>query len=300
VSRTPPRDPSQTFEWPPSPGDLSAMSVMQVGQPAVAPTARSASRVTAAASSGAIAPARGSRRRPITLQQLTLLAAGMLVGAALPGIDDGRRPIVGIARAAEAATVAPALATSPIASGEPLTDGDAARAESTTSRAKDATPIDITAAATPVAVTPARAVRAAPVHRDPRTRQVLKTLRKYEAAFSRMDASATSAVWPSANHDELTRGFTAMREQRLWLHGCTVSGSGLQAAGTCRGTLRYRPRVGDHSTRLRRGTWRFALEQSGDGWLIRRVASADHQIARFCSGIRLLPPERAKWARISQ
>ena len=59
--------------------------------------------------------------------------------------------------------------------------------------------------------------------------------------------------------------------KRLRLHDCTISGAGAQASGTCRGTLRYRPRVGDHSTRLRYGTWRFAMEREDGRWLIRRV-----------------------------
>ena len=58
--------------------------------------------------------------------------------------------------------------------------------------------------------------------------------------------------------------FTGLREQRLRLDRCTVTATGDTAAVTCRGTLSYRPRVGDHSTRTTRGTWRFALERDGE------------------------------------
>ena len=274
VSRNPPRD-ATAFEWPPSAGDLSSVTVVQVGAPTAVSATRAASRAVATAPALASSAPRRPRRRLNTLQQLTLLAAGMLVGAALPGIDDGRRPIVGIGQAAEAAS-APAAAEAAAGAASATVSPAAVPAlpvegGATSSVADDRVAVaTIATASTPTAASTARAaVRSVP--RDPRTRQVLQALRKYETAFSRMDAGATSAVWPSANRDELTRTFTAVREQRLWLHGCTVSGTGPTAAGTCRGTLRYRPRVGDHSTRLRHGTWRFALEQADDTWLISRV-----------------------------
>ena len=108
MSRNPPRD-ATAFEWPPSAGDLSSVTVVQVGAPTAVSATRAASRAVATAPALASSAPRRPRRRLNTLQQLTLLAAGMLVGAALPGIDDGRRPIVGIGQAAEAAS-APAAA----------------------------------------------------------------------------------------------------------------------------------------------------------------------------------------------
>jgi hypothetical protein len=318
VSSCRPRGASDSFEWPPSPTDLSTVSVMPLGGASRAlakptPVYRSASNdrhvaampivhrstraefdkklswmVLTAAAPAATPEADRRVRRPSmrrrlrldTFQQLTLLAAGMLVGAALPGLDDGRRPMVGVARAAEASSIAPTAVAKPVA------------------------PTGMSRSAPPVAATPPGAVRpdastpptgqpalAAPGARgapgvmrsiprpvsaprssvDPRTQQVLGLLRSYQAAYSRMDASAAAKVWPSANLEALTRAFTAVREQRLWLHGCTISGTDAQASGTCRGTLRYRPRVGDHSTRLRHGTWQFALEREAGRWLIRRV-----------------------------
>ena len=215
------------------------------------------------------------------MQQLTLLGVGMLVGAALPGRDDGRRPIVGVAAAAEASSGAASAAStqatardravpsSPTATAQPPALATHAGATATASpehRASAAASSPATAAhAVPrPAMTPAEPA-------DPRTRQVLRLLQRYETAYSRMDASAAVEVWPSADQEVLTRTFTAMREQRLRLHDCTISGAGAQASGTCRGTLRYRPRVGDHSTRLRYGTWRFAMEREDGRWLIRRV-----------------------------
>jgi hypothetical protein len=227
--------------------------------------------------------ARPSMRRRVrldTFQQLTLLAAGMLVGAALPGLDDGRRPMLGVARAAEASVIAPsAVATPAAASGlsrpaPPKTapSPGAVRPDASTPAIDQRTLAAHVTASAPALVPPSRrpvSTPAGPV--DPRRQQVLGLLRSYQAAYSRMDAAAAAKVWPSANQEALTRAFTAVREQRLWLHGCTISGTDAQASGTCRGTLRYRPRVGDHSTRLRYGTWRFALEREAGRWLIRRV-----------------------------
>jgi hypothetical protein len=45
----------------------------------------------------------------------------------------------------------------------------------------------------------------------------------------------------------------------------------------CRGTLRYRPRVGDHDTRTIEGTWRFTLLQRADDWVVDGVDSPDGQ-----------------------
>jgi hypothetical protein len=319
VSSCRPRGAADSFEWPPSPTDLSTISVMLLGgaSPARAkptPVYRSASNdghvagtpivrrsaqaefdkptlrwmVLAATASAATPEAerrvhRHSTRRRArlnTFQQLTLLAAGMLVGAALPGLDDGRRPIVGVARAAEASSIAPPAVAKPAArTGMALSAPPVAATprgavppdawtpptgqQAIAARAVGSVPTAVRSIPRPLS-TPARSV-------DPRTQQVLGLLRSYQAAYSRMDASAAAKVWPSANLEALTRAFTAVREQRLWLHGCTISGTGAQASGTCRGTLRYRPRVGDHSTRLRYGTWQFALEREAGRWLIRRV-----------------------------
>lgn len=270
---------SESFEWPPSPTDLSAVSVVLI-RGTSARTAAPAVRHTPAAASPVMAAGPSRRRgRLDTLQQLTLLGAGMLVGAALPGLDDGRRPLVGVAQAAEASPL-------PAASVAPAADDGATRRTavpaapistpaSVQSPEHSGTPpaaADTPAAAAHRAAAPTRAPAVpSPESVDPRTRQVLRALRSYEAAYSRMDASAAARVWPTANQEDLTRTFTAVREQRLWLHDCSISAGQEQASGRCRGTLRYRPRVGDHSTRLRYGTWRFALEQESGRWLIRQV-----------------------------
>lgn len=108
---------------------------------------------------------------------------------------------------------------------------------------------------------------------SPDTGAMLREVHRYEAALSRMDAAAVRAAWPGADQVSLAREFTSLREQRLRLDSCTVDDRDEYAAVTCRGTLSYRPRVGDHTTRTTRGPWRFTLGRDGDGWVIEDVRS---------------------------
>ncbi len=145
---------------------------------------------------------------------------------------------------------------------------EAVATPATTTDAAAATPAPAGAAAASDAVRP----RQVPRPPDPYTAPVRRAVRSFEAAWTRMDSSATRAVWPTANAGVLTRTFTELREQRLRLAPCRIERSGARARAVCDGTLRYRPRVGDHSTRVRREKWEFELEQTGRGrWVIRRV-----------------------------
>ena len=92
-----------------------------------------------------------------------------------------------------------------------------------------------------------------------------------------MDASATQAVWPAADRQALVTTFTALREQRLTLSRCRGTMQGDTAIVLCRGTLRYRPRVGNHDTRIREGNWRFTMLQRADDWVVDGVESPDGQ-----------------------
>jgi hypothetical protein len=100
---------------------------------------------------------------------------------------------------------------------------------------------------------------------------VLGAINKYAVAYNRLDARATAAVWPSADHQSLVRTFTGLREQRLTLSACTTAVAGDRATASCRGERRYRPRVGDHSTRVQQGRWRFDLQRASGVWLIATV-----------------------------
>ena len=191
MSRSRLRSVAESFEWPPSPADLSTVTVVPTS---AASPIRAVPRLVVAADApadvpqvgrrvAAVQPETGSRRRAQlgTMQQLTLLGVGMLVGAALPGLDDGRRPIVGVAAAAEASSGAASAAStqatardravpsSPTATAQPQALATHAGATATASpehRASAAASSPATAAhAVPrPAMTPAEPA-------DPRTRQ---------------------------------------------------------------------------------------------------------------------------------
>ena len=90
-----------------------------------------------------------------------------------------------------------------------------------------------------------------------------------------MDARATQAVWPTADRQALVTTFTALREQRLTLSRCRGALNGDTATVLCRGTLRYRPRVGNHDTRTLEGNWRFTMLQRADDWVVEASSRPD-------------------------
>ena len=126
-------------------------------------------------------------------------------------------------------------------------------------RASAATAPTTRAAAAPVAI-------AAPP-------EALATVGRFAAAYSRMDANATHAVWPAADRQTLVTTFTALREQRLTLSGCRGTMQEAAATVMCQGTLRYRPRVGNHDTRTVEGPWRFTVVQRDSEWVVGHVES---------------------------
>lgn len=134
-------------------------------------------------------------------------------------------------------------------------------------------PSNVATRVTPAAVA-ASTRRAAPPRAEDvagEAPEVLRKVQEYAAAWSRLDARATKAVFPSADRDALVQRFTAISEQRLTLGGCTATVTGAQALVTCRGTLRYRPRVGAHATRVEQARWRFALSNDSGSWMITSV-----------------------------
>ena len=132
-------------------------------------------------------------------------------------------------------------------------------------------PIAETAAAavsaTPAAAPPAAAPTTAPPS------EVLDPVKRYAAAYSRLDARAAMAAFPAANRDALAAAFSGIREQKLTLDRCQADVHEMAATVSCHGTLRYRPRVGEIG--VRQGRWRFTLVRGADAWLIDSVDEAD-------------------------
>ena len=250
------------------------------------------------------------------IQQVTLLGTGAVIGAMAAAMAVGvawrlrDQPVpataAGPALVATGAPSAPALiATQPLPLGVvrlarpvapharlTLSIVPAARpAAADIAPVRTAPPVRVAAVAAPsgsaVAPAPPRA-RAAGVVQTEAARAAssppivappaaMAMVGRFAAAYNRMDAGATQAVWPSADRQALVTTFTALREQRLTLSGCRGTMQDDTATVMCRGALRYRPRVGNHDTRTVEGTWRFTMLRRTDDWVVDNVESPNGQ-----------------------
>jgi hypothetical protein len=238
------------FSWPPTDADLAVIDV-------VSATTRPAP--------ASVRPVRDARTRPPGFRRadgLLLLAAGMLFGSAVPSLDTAPPTRIGV----HAAERSDALAAANPAAPAPSAPAPMAAVDVPVRDARSVVSNLVSSAAAAPVASATRSSRT-----DPRTRQVLAVLQTYGRAWSRMDAQAARAAMPSADVDALTRTFTALREQKLTLSGCQVAGSGATATASCTATRRYRPRQGDHSTRVERGRWYFRVVRTPQRWVIADV-----------------------------
>jgi hypothetical protein len=100
--------------------------------------------------------------------------------------------------------------------------------------------------------------------------QVRALLRRYEAAYSALDAAAASGVWPGVDRRALTNAFQALSSQTVSLGRCDVRLSGATAQAECTGTARWQPKVGAGPQTAARH-WRFDLRNTGSDWIITRA-----------------------------
>lgn len=279
------RGPQDTsFSWPPPASDLASTDLidLQTSPPTLESATASPARraVISAAPTGtndhpAVGPrrfagraARASRRvgvgRRGSPPPWGWLAAGLLLGAVLPGPKDTAPPT----RLGVASTLGLTIPTMEAAAPAPPNEAPAATSPA---------PMVLPAAAAPAGEATAPPARSEARRRTraatPGSREILGTVEAFGTAWSRLDADGTRRVWPGADRAVLQRTFNGLREQRLTLDGCAVSVADDEATARCAGTLRYRPRVGDHSTRTRRGRWAFDLERKRTGWVITDVTS---------------------------
>lgn len=223
-------------------------------------------------------------------ERLALVAAGMLMGVVTTIVGVSRGPTVtahtgsaarAAVQAAAPAAISPvltAVTTGSMAAGAPsrltplsgTVDADRILPAPGIVNGERIVPAAATAAKTPGV---SRPVQTGDARREPRAAPaVLGAIERYTVAYNRLDARATAAVWPSANAAVLAKTFNGLREQRLTLSSCTTAVNGTRATASCSGTRRYRPRVGDHSTRIQQGRWRFDLRQAAGTWVIASVA----------------------------
>jgi hypothetical protein len=99
---------------------------------------------------------------------------------------------------------------------------------------------------------------------------VRRTLARYEAAYSDLDASAARAVWPTVDQRALARAFDGLASQRITLNDCDVVVTGATARATCSGAATWTAKVGGkQGTQARR--WSFELKDADGSWQIVRA-----------------------------
>ena len=67
-------------------------------------------------------------------------------------------------------------------------------------------------------------------------------LGRYRTAFSRLDAGAASAIWPSVDLKALSRAFERLERQELVFNNCHIAILDARAVASCGGSARYVPR----------------------------------------------------------
>jgi len=105
---------------------------------------------------------------------------------------------------------------------------------------------------------------------DP-TPAIRDVLRRYEAAYERLDASAAKEIWPSLDERALARAFSGLASQTLSLEPCKINVTGTSAVASCHGRATYVGRVGNKTGQVQRRDWTFELRKSTDDWQIRSV-----------------------------
>jgi hypothetical protein len=101
---------------------------------------------------------------------------------------------------------------------------------------------------------------------------VRSTLRRYEIAYSSLDAAAASVVWPAVDRGELARAFRGLESQSISLGACDVTVNGPAARAICSGSATWEPKVGG-GIRTEDRRWNFDLRKSGESWRIERATA---------------------------
>ncbi len=204
---------------PPRNGALPRLALPRVeASPAQSGTAPRRSQIQLAWT--AEPAARGALRQPVVRNRATWLGIGTLMGIALAASTlpdastslNGRRapveipgPPVGTPAGFPAASPALRRVAAVVADTPPVVAP--ARERRGVQGIVDVAP----AATAPRPVADARTRPRTPRPSAATTTAVLQEVRRYEVAYTRMDAAATHAVWPSADRESLVRQFTGLR-----------------------------------------------------------------------------------------
>ena len=131
-------------------------------------------------------------------------------------------------------------------------------------------PADAIRIAPPPMPEPAATSAPAPAAAD--EQMIRSVLGRYEAAYSRLDAAAASAVWPGVNQRALASAFQGLASQSIALGRCDVRVNGAIAMAQCSGSAQWTPKVGGGAQRAAR-QWRFDLRNNGGTWIITQATA---------------------------
>jgi hypothetical protein len=227
---------------------------------------------TAAPDPAAAAPA------PVSSPPLTGLPAASPSPVKPPSEIAARTPSRGANPVAPPATSAPPTVAAVPGRAEPTT----ARAPSPPSTTPAPPAAEVRPRPDEPAVVPPAGAPAVPPAATPKldpelaARQAIdQVLDVYKQSYDRLDASTAATIWRGLDTAELARAFRTLISQDLTFDQCDVSVAGVRATAHCRGMLRYVPRVGGPSARIRRLTWAIELSRTNERWMIERVIATE-------------------------
>jgi hypothetical protein len=99
---------------------------------------------------------------------------------------------------------------------------------------------------------------------------IRRTLARYEAAYTDLDASAARVVWPTVDQRALARAFDGLAAQRIALNDCDVLVTGTTARANCSGVATWTAKVGG-GQRSEPRRWTFELKNEAGSWQIVRA-----------------------------
>ena len=97
--------------------------------------------------------------------------------------------------------------------------------------------------------------------------KIRAVLDQYAAAYSRLDASAASAIFPGIDQRALARAFDGLASQNVSLGTCDVRAVSESAIVDCAGSSTWTPKIGG-GTRTESRRWQFRMRNESGDWRI--------------------------------
>jgi hypothetical protein len=107
-----------------------------------------------------------------------------------------------------------------------------------------------------------------PAAEPPQEPVVRSVLSRYASAYSSLDANAAQRVWPGVNRAALSRAFDSLASQHISLGDCRIDVAASSARARCAGSATWAPKVGGGGARTEARDWTFELTRAASGWQI--------------------------------